>query len=622
MWLDNASNIDMLFYSPYADTIVNLTKNPFLTPLTIGLYGSWGAGKSSLLHLIEQGIEREGDGIVCVSLNAWQFEGYEDAKIALMESLLHTLKDNKSFAEVSCEKIKGLLSRIDYLKLGKKLLKDGAPYLIGALTGNPLPIALNLSTDLTNVSSLLTNIKSFKDEYVKSEEREETQTENVRKFRKDFESMLENVSSVKNLVVIVDDLDRCSPDRIVDTLEAIKLFLSVKKTTFIVAVDQRIIEYAVNVRYPQINGFEVSSDYIEKIIQLPIKIPELSPKDIENYLLLLVSQLHLSEQGFQTLVNEIYAKKLMLLDKALTTNDFASIITEKNCGFKEETTKEEFESDAEIISRISPAVSSSLKGNPRQAKRFLNTFFVRKSLAELYFGDDINLSILAKLLALETIELRAFRKLYEWNSNFNGEIKELKHIEEAIRDGKDPGEDYALWMNPRVAKWLSSEPSELHKQDLSRYFYLSRESLSSVESISSAFNETERKMLSAIQNCMQGQEESRITELKELEPASQRRICDALLEHFKADSVGLNIMSHIYVEFLDCRMGIVDVLKQKKKSFYTMPTFPFMTRMYNASSKPMDLLFDHLSQKNYLTPDFCDQIKRGNYMATTVERKR
>ena len=75
MWLDNASNIDMLFYSPYADTIVNFTKNTSLTPLTIGLYGSWGAGKSSLLQLIEQRIAVSGDKVICVSLNAWQFEG-------------------------------------------------------------------------------------------------------------------------------------------------------------------------------------------------------------------------------------------------------------------------------------------------------------------------------------------------------------------------------------------------------------------------------------------------------------------------------------------------------------------------------------------------------------------
>ena len=305
MWLDNASNIDMLFYSPYADTIVNFTKNTSLTPLTIGLYGSWGAGKSSLLQLIEQRIEASGDRIVCVSLNAWQFEGYEDAKIAIMESLLNALKDNKTFAEKSGEKIKGLLSRIEYLKLGKKLLKDGAPYLIGALTGNPLPIAVNLSADLATAKNILGSIKNFKDEYIKEEEEKEPQTENIRKFREEFQNMLNEVSSIDNLVVIVDDLDRCSPDRIVDTLEAIKLFLSVKKTTFIVAVDQRIIEYAVNVKYPQVNGFEVSADYIEKIIQLPIKIPELSPKDIENYLLLLVAQLHLSEESFKTLITEV-----------------------------------------------------------------------------------------------------------------------------------------------------------------------------------------------------------------------------------------------------------------------------------------------------------------------------
>ena len=424
MWLDNASNIDMLFYSPYADTIVNFAKNSTLTPLTIGLYGSWGAGKSSLLQLIRQRIESNGDDVVCISLNAWQFEGYEDAKIAIMESLLNALNDNKTFIAKCGEKIKGLLSRVDYLKLGKKILKDGAPYIMGALTGNPLPIALNLSADLANVRNVIGNIKTFKDEYVKDAREQEPQTENVRKFREDFENMLKDVTSVQNLVVIVDDLDRCSPERIVDTLEAIKLFLSVKKTTFIVAVDQRIIEYAVNVKYPQINGFEVSTDYIEKIIQLPIKIPELSPKDIENYLLLLVSQLHLSEESFKTLIAEIYAKKMMLADKSLAMSDIESIIADKNCTYNSESNKSTFEKDAAIISKVGPAVSSSLKGNPRQAKRFLNTFFVRKNLATLYFGEEINLEIMAKLLALEIIEIRAFRKLYEWNGNYDGKTRQ------------------------------------------------------------------------------------------------------------------------------------------------------------------------------------------------------
>ena len=91
MWLDNASNIDMLFYSPYADTIANFAEDKYLSPLTIGLYGSWGAGKSSLLNLIETNVNKS-DDTVCIVLNAWQFEGYEDAKIAIMESLLKAIK--------------------------------------------------------------------------------------------------------------------------------------------------------------------------------------------------------------------------------------------------------------------------------------------------------------------------------------------------------------------------------------------------------------------------------------------------------------------------------------------------------------------------------------------------
>lgn len=622
MWLDNASNIDMLFYSPYADTIVNFAKNSCLTPLTIGLYGSWGAGKSSLLQLIKQRIESDAEGVVCISLNAWQFEGYEDAKIAIMESLLNALNDNKTFAQTCGEKIKGLLSRIDYLKIGKKLLKEGAPYLIGALTGNPLPIALNLSTDLANPQNILGSIKNFKDEYIKDAEEKEPQTENIRKFREDFENMLKEATSVKNLVVIVDDLDRCSPDRIIDTLEAIKLFLSVKKTNFIVAVDQRIIEYAVNVKYPQINGFEVSTDYIEKIIQLPIKIPELSPKDVENYLLLLVSQLHLTEDGFNALISEIYEKKMMLTDKALATCDIESIIVDKGCTYSSGSDKNTFEVDAEIISKIGPAVSSSLKGNPRQAKRFLNTFFVRKNLAALYFGKEINLAIMAKLLALETIEIKAFRKLYEWNSSFDGEIKELKAIEKAAIAEEDLGEEYHIWSNPRVLKWLQSEPTELYKLDLSKYFYLSRESLSSVESISASFNEEERKMLSTIQQCIMGQENTRIEELKAMPSPSQRKICDALIEHFKADSIGLNIIRLIYTEFADCRSDIVEILKQKPKGFYSMATLTHLQVMYNTSRKPMESLIAHIESNKYCDPTIMENFKKGSFIATAVERRK
>ncbi len=170
---------------------------------------------------------------------------------------------------------------------------------------------------------------------------------------------------------------------------------------------------------------------------------------------------------------------------------------------------------------------------------------------------------MAKLLALEIIEIKAFRKLYEWNSFFDGEIKELKTVEQAAIAEKDLSEDFYIWSNARVLKWLQSEPTELYKLDLSKYFYLSRESLSSVESISASFNEEERQMLSAIQQCIRGQEYARIEELKNMPSPSQRKICDALIEHFKTDSISLNIISLIYVDFADCRSDIIYSLPNK-----------------------------------------------------------
>ena len=620
MWLDNASSIDMLFYSPYANTIVEFTKQPELTPLTIGLYGSWGAGKSSLLQLIQQGIDEDAKDIVCISLNAWQFEGYEDAKIAIMESLLKALQDNETFAEKAAEKIKSLLSRIDILKLGKSILSKSVPYVTSAITGNPIPIAINLSAQLVDSEETISKLTSFKNDYLKSADDTQTQTENIRKFRTEFEKMLKDVDSVKNLVVIIDDLDRCTPERIIDTLEAIKLFLSVKKTTFIVAVDQKIIEYAVNIKYPQIDGYAVSVDYIEKIIQLPIKIPELSPKDIENYLLLLIFQLHLDADSFNTLIQEVYSRRLMLADKSLTYEVIESIYTETSGRCKANSNQRLLEQDASIISQINFAVASSLKGNPRQAKRFLNTFFVRKNLASLYFGEEIDLSIMAKLLVLETIDIKAFQKLYEWSSEFDGEIKQLKEVETCIINNNELGDAYTLWKNPRIARWVNSEPKYLFKVDLNKYFYLSRESLSSTENISASFNDAERKMLSAIQNCMQGQEDARVNELKEMAPESQRKVCNAVLVHFKSDAIGLSMISRIYQEYPDYQTDIMDILKTKPKPFFGPAAIPHFARMQSANSEQIKALLTDLEKNRKMSSEIKEQIIGEGPVAMAVKR--
>ena len=140
MWIDNASQVDILFYEPYADVIAEIAQNPDYKPLTVGVFGIWGAGKSTLLNLIEQKItnSNENDKNICVKINAWTFEGYEDAKVAIVECLLRELSEKAPNGLGN--KMLNLLKRLDYFKLSTKAVGIVAPVVASLATGNPLPV--------------------------------------------------------------------------------------------------------------------------------------------------------------------------------------------------------------------------------------------------------------------------------------------------------------------------------------------------------------------------------------------------------------------------------------------------------------------------------------------------
>src|SRR6202041_3310486 len=109
-----------------------------------------------------------------------------------------------------------------------------------------------------------------------------------------------------------DDLDRCSPERIIENLEAIKLFLNVDHTAFVIGADPRIVRHAIAWKYKQHGDLRaaveaevpdtVVTDYLEKLIQYPYRLPRLSPAEIETYMALLFCQLHLTDDLFNKTV--------------------------------------------------------------------------------------------------------------------------------------------------------------------------------------------------------------------------------------------------------------------------------------------------------------------------------
>lgn len=89
MWADSETDVDFLNYSEVAELTVDLIKDANMRPLSIGVFGTWGTGKSTLLNLIERELKQSGgaEAYLVVRFDAWLYQGFDDARAALMVSL-------------------------------------------------------------------------------------------------------------------------------------------------------------------------------------------------------------------------------------------------------------------------------------------------------------------------------------------------------------------------------------------------------------------------------------------------------------------------------------------------------------------------------------------------------
>ncbi|MFS0752617.1 P-loop NTPase fold protein [Oceanobacillus sp. 1P07AA] len=588
MWADDASKIDMLAYRPYADLITEIAISERMNPLTIGLFGKWGSGKSTLLNLIEEQTTNQTEKkLAVVKVNAWMFEGYEDAKTALMEAILQSMKDNQTFFETSTEKIKGLMKRVNWMGLGKTVVKQGVPWAISGMTGVPPMIMMPNSSDFDTPEKIQLQIdkaKAYTKEYLK-ENTDENIVENIRKFREDFTSLIKE-SKIDNLIILIDDLDRCNPDRIVETLEAIKLFLSVEKTTFIIAMDEKIITYSIKRKYPQLNeeGIDISVDYIEKIIQLPIRIAELAESDVKNYMLLLISEMYLSEVALNQLIEQLKGKGIFIKGEIITGAEILDIvqnkITEGVPKYKENITNDEFEEQIQVFNSIGSIVASTLKGNPRQTKRFLNTFYIRKRLAEIQ-KIELNLSVLAKLMVLEYFDVDLFKELFQWQFEHSGKPKQLKVLEERIFNEEETEKSSSqsentemntAWKGEKVKRWIGVEP-KLSDIDLSPYFYLARDSVSNRNLFSTNLNQDERKFINQICNLdiNKAVRRKRMEQMIDMDEVTRNEILKGVIEKYHQDKNQLETLIELYKILPTNKSKIFAELKKMRNDHVTLP---------------------------------------------------
>lgn len=157
-------------------------------------------------------------------------------------------------------------------------------------------------------------------------------------FQKSFESLLK-MTKIQKLIILIDDLDRCLPKVTIETLEAVRLFLFSKSTAFVIAADEAMIEYAVRSYFPnypseneQNTGYEYSRRYLEKLIQVPFRIPVLGKVESEMYttMLMIGSALDETDENFNQLLNiAIGRMKKPWENSGLTIDDVQTALGEK-----------------------------------------------------------------------------------------------------------------------------------------------------------------------------------------------------------------------------------------------------------------------------------------------------
>lgn len=390
LWSDEPASTDLLAFVAVAETAIDAVLDDGLDPVALGISGPWGSGKSTVLRLVEHGLpELHSAGtdhrVLVVRTDPWRYDPSVGAKASLIEDVLKALgkelKAKGGASQTAEGALHKLAKRVNWMKALKIVAKTS--------------ITLQLPS-VDDITSL-----------VSDETSDETESKTLDGFSAEFSKLLadDDLSYIRRVVVLVDDLDRCLPETVIDTLETMRLFLSVPKMSFVIAADEDRVADAIRTRYPKSEahdeGEEPAKLYLHKIVQTTLRLPALSRFDTEAFLVLLLIQNRPENSLDATVFESILGGCTELRIKggtldALKIPDGVDISAE-----------------LQFAARLTPMLYEKLRGSPRRVKRFLNDLNVRASIAARR-GIELDIAIVAKLMILELLLPSEFKVLLDW----------------------------------------------------------------------------------------------------------------------------------------------------------------------------------------------------------------
>lgn len=482
---DNETRIDRLNNLAIAKTIVSIIKEK-RESISIGVHGDWGAGKSSVLAMVEDELkasdnldqknkDKKDAEYSIIRFNSWQYQGFEDAKIALMRAIVCQLEDSaKAYnhnhpIEHGMDEIsdigKRLWKNLDKLSIAKNIGKIGVSLATGTtpliIMEGIISTIKNTVTDQEKVGELIESIGKF----INTPEEETSGYREMEDFRENFKQLFEK-AHIKKIVVLIDDLDRCLPKVAIETLEAVRIFLTLENTAFIIAADDAMIRYSVKEYFPRVieenndkqdsvtkldyNNF--ADKYLEKLIQVPLHIPRIGITEAQLYIMLLMIESELGESKELKELGDVVISKLhkpWALEQ-LSTEEIKEVLKDKYDNTIE---------NVKIAKSIDKILAEHTSGNPRNIKRFINMLLLRTEIAKNrgFNPNELKMAVLAKMMLIEQYNNDFYKALAE---ELDGEghckafdtILNQKVDEEKIDDKENDVENSSIENEEKIVK--------------------------------------------------------------------------------------------------------------------------------------------------------------------------
>lgn len=243
---DAAATQDRLGFDPMARILSDVVLNTD-PPFTIGVFGEWGSGKTTLMGLVKKRLDGQTESpIKTVWFNSWKYDGKEVIWNALIQSVFFTMRNDPE-VEIKLDLMKRIADAATNLAFFAA--KTTASTLTGGLIDGDAVDGLRDA--IKPLSATDANFKF------------------INSFELTFKEIVEEyVGAGGRLVIFVDDLDRCLPENAVQVLEAMKLYMDSGNVTFVIGVEPEVVRQGIRHRYKD-NDALASKEYLEKIVQLP-----------------------------------------------------------------------------------------------------------------------------------------------------------------------------------------------------------------------------------------------------------------------------------------------------------------------------------------------------------------